>query len=54
MKTKYGREQVPNKQLHLAGYLFECCYDLAISPDRNASQNPGFESFLGEFGNGQV
>ena len=37
------------KQLHAVGYLFELCYDLALSPDRNLSQNPGFESLLGIF-----
>jgi hypothetical protein len=39
------------KQLHLVGYLFELCYDLALSPNDNVSQNPGFETFIGEFGN---
>jgi len=38
-----------DKQLHAVGYLFELGYDLAISPHRNVSQNPGFESLLGIF-----
>lgn len=38
-----------DKQLHAVGFLFELCYDLAISPHRNVSQNPGFESLLGIF-----
>lgn len=36
-----------NKQLHLVGYLFELCYDIAISPMNIVSQSPGFESFVG-------
>jgi hypothetical protein len=38
-----------DKQLHAVGYLFELCYDLAILPSQNVSQNPGFESLLGIF-----
>jgi len=30
----------------LMSYLFELAYDLAIAPDVNVSQSPGFESFL--------
>ncbi len=39
---------IKDKQFHLVGYLFKCCYDVAIAPSRNVSQNPGFESFLRE------
>jgi hypothetical protein len=45
---KYKGGELYNGQLHLVGYLFECCYDLLISPNRNVSQNPGFESFVGQ------
>jgi len=31
-------------------YLFEFGYDLALSPENNASRSPGFESILGIFG----
>ena len=32
------------KQLRMAGYLFELVYDLLISPRDNVSESPGFES----------
>ena len=32
-------------------YLFELGYDLAIDTAVNMSSNPGFESFVGVFGN---
>jgi hypothetical protein len=50
--SKYKGAELSNGQLHLVGYLFECCYDLAISPSRNVSQNPGFESFVGQLNGG--
>jgi hypothetical protein len=52
-KGASNNKDIQCKQYHLVGYLFECCYDLAIAPCRNVSENPGFESFLGEFKNGQ-
>jgi hypothetical protein len=51
--SKYKGSELPNGQIHLVGFLFECCYDLAISPSRNVSQNPGFESFVGQFNGGE-
>ncbi len=38
------------KQLHMVGYLCELVYDLALTPDDNVSQSPGFETPLGIFG----
>ena len=40
--SKNRGSELSNGQLHLVGYLFECCYDLAISPSRNISQDPDF------------
>jgi len=48
-KASLGCNGLQDKQLHAVGYLFELCYDLALSPERNVSQNPGFESLLGIF-----
>ncbi len=31
-------------------YLFELGYDLALSPENNFSQSPGFETIFGIFG----
>ena len=44
-----GATSREEKQLHFVGYLVELCYDLALSPDRNVSLNPGFETPLGVF-----
>ena len=38
------------KQYKMIAYAFEKAYDLAISPARNVSRNPGFETPLGFFG----
>jgi hypothetical protein len=46
-----GATSQEEKQLHFVGYLVELCYDLALSPDRNVSLNPGFETPLGVFNN---
>jgi hypothetical protein len=47
-----GCSSVYDKQLHMAGYLFELILDLMISPSANVSESPGFESCLGIFGAG--
>lgn len=39
------------RQRHFVGYLCELAYDLAISPSKNVSSSPGFETPLGIFGN---
>jgi hypothetical protein len=41
---------VVQKVQEVAAYLFEFGYDLALSPENNVSQSPGFESILGVFG----
>ena len=33
----------------LVSYLFELTYDLMLSAQSHVSQNPGFESFTGQF-----
>jgi hypothetical protein len=48
-KANLGCNALKDKQLHAVGYLFELCYNLAILPRGNVSQNPGFESLLGIF-----
>ena len=45
-----GSLTLAEKQLHMAGYLFELVYDLVISPRDNVSRSPGFETPLGIFG----
>ena len=35
---------------HILAYQVELGYDLAISPDNNVSNSPGFESVLGVIG----
>ena len=42
-----GVKHRKDKQLHLAGYLLELAYDLALSSLHNVSKNPGFETPLG-------
>jgi hypothetical protein len=46
-----GDTHITKKQLHMVGYLFELCYDLAIPPENNVSESPGFEA-LGFFNTG--
>jgi hypothetical protein len=46
VKCSNNIADIIDKQLHIVGYLFELCYDIAL----NVSQSPGFESFVGEFG----
>jgi hypothetical protein len=41
---------VVQKFQEVIAYLFEFGYDLALSPENNVSQSPGFESILGIFG----
>ena len=41
------------KQLVVVGYFFELCYDICLSPSKNVSNNPGFESMLGVFNNNE-
>jgi hypothetical protein len=45
-----GAKDLEAKQLHMVGYLCELVYDLALAPDQNVSQSPGFETPLGIFG----
>jgi hypothetical protein len=42
-----GSDDIQEKQLHMASYLFELGYDLCLSPCDNVSQAPGFESIIG-------
>ena len=42
------------EQLIVAGYFFELCYDICLSPSKNVSNNPGFETILGVFNNGKA
>jgi hypothetical protein len=42
-----GSDDIKEKQLHMASYLFELGYDLCLSPCDNVSQAPGFESIIG-------
>ena len=42
-----GRNTTIQKRADVIAYLIELCYDIAISPADNVSQNPGFESCLG-------
>ena len=44
-----GASTLEEKQLHMAGYLFELVFDLMIARDDNVSKNPGFETPLGIF-----
>ncbi len=48
---KYSASGLPPSPLkkvhHMLGYQIELCYELALSPDMNASGNSGFESVLG-------
>ena len=34
---------------HVLGYIIELGYNLALAPDNDESDNPGFESLLGVF-----
>ena len=45
-----GSTTLPEKQLHMIGYLIELVYDLCLSPAANVSESPGFEAALGIFG----
>jgi hypothetical protein len=45
-----GNPSIGDRQLHLIGYLCEIGYDLALAPDNNMSESPGFETPLGIFG----
>jgi hypothetical protein len=37
----------------MVAYLCELAYDIALSPDHNVSESPGFETPLGIFGGGK-
>ncbi|EJK76050.1 hypothetical protein THAOC_02207, partial [Thalassiosira oceanica] len=52
MNTAEGRANpTPIQKFHdIISYQFEFGYDLAIAPELNVSQSPGFESVLGIFG----
>jgi hypothetical protein len=45
-----GCNRLEEKQYKMIAYAFEKAYDLLISPARNVSRNPGFETPLGFFG----
>lgn len=42
--TIRGATTRQQKQLHVFNYLFELVYELMLSPDDDASSNPGFEA----------
>jgi hypothetical protein len=42
-----GIDDIQERQLHMASYLFELGYDLCLSPRDNVSLAPGFESIIG-------
>ena len=44
-KLKMNGASFKEKQLRMAGYLFELVYDLLISPRDNVSESPGFPGF---------
>jgi hypothetical protein len=46
-KLSFRNSSQKMKQLHMVSYLFELCYDLALSRHFNVSENPGFEVPLG-------
>ena len=46
-----GANTLRERQLIVVGYFFEMCYDICLSPSHNVSNNPGFETILGVFGN---
>jgi hypothetical protein len=48
-----GTQCLKEKQLHMVAYLCELAYDIALSPDHNVSESPGFETPLGIFGGGK-
>jgi hypothetical protein len=47
-----GTRSLKEKQLHMVAYLCELAYDIALSPDQNVSESPGFET-PGIFGGGK-
>jgi hypothetical protein len=47
-----GCSSLEEKQLHMAGYLFELVYGLMISPRGSVSRSHGFETPRGIFGGG--
>ena len=42
-----NRHEISKCKYDCVAYLFELCYDLMLSSSSNASQNPGFEKFIG-------
>lgn len=40
----HGARDISQKQLQMAGLLFELCHDLAIAPEDNVPRIAGFES----------
>ena len=44
-----GTSDTSEKQLHVAGHIFEMCLQLCLSPDDDMSRNLGFEVLLGVF-----
>ena len=49
--VKYQEDLVHQSEItkfhHILAYQMELAYNLAISPDKNMSKSPGFESLLG-------
>ena len=45
-----GCGNLHEKQLRMAAYLFELCYELCLAPSANVSESPGFETVIGIFG----
>ena len=42
-----GSKSLLDKKLHMITYLFEICYDIALSSSWNVSESPGFETPIG-------
>ena len=46
-----GCISIRGKQFVIIGYYLELGYELMIAANRDVSQNPGFESYLGIYSN---
>ena len=50
-KNTAGAETLVAKQHRMVCYFFEKLFDLMIGLNKNLSKNPGFECFVGKWGN---